>query len=37
MYTAGEPKDAVKVYLDWVMTSSEAQGIVGKLGFVPVR
>jgi phosphate transport system substrate-binding protein len=37
MYTAGDPQGAVKDYLDWIRTSPEAQGIVGKLGFVPIR
>jgi phosphate transport system substrate-binding protein len=37
MYTAGEPKGAVKDYLDWILTSPEAQAIVGKLGFVPIK
>lgn len=37
MYTSGEPKGAVKDYLDWIMTSSESQDIVSKLGFVPIK
>ncbi len=37
MYTAGDPQGAVKDYLDWIRTSSEAQDIVGKLGFVPIQ
>ncbi len=37
MYTAGEPTGAVKEYLTWIMYSTEAQEIVGKLGFVPMR
>ncbi len=37
MYTAGEPTGAVKDYLDWIRTSTEAQDIVGKLGFVPIK
>jgi phosphate transport system substrate-binding protein len=37
MYTIGEPQGEVKVYLDWVMTSSEAEQIVDKLGFVPIK
>jgi phosphate transport system substrate-binding protein len=37
MYTAGEPKGEVKVYLDWVMSSPEAQKIVDTLGFVPIK
>jgi phosphate transport system substrate-binding protein len=36
MYTAGEPSGAVKIYLDWIM-SSEAQQIVTELGFVPIK
>ncbi len=35
MYTAGQPKGAIKAYLDWIMTS-EAQDIVAQLGFVPI-
>ena len=37
MYTAGDPQGAVKDYLDWIRTSPEAQNIVGKLGFVPIK
>lgn len=37
MYTAGDPKGAAKDYLDWIRNSPEAQGIVGKLGFVPIQ
>jgi phosphate transport system substrate-binding protein len=37
MYTAGEPKGEVKVYMDWVMTSPQAQQIVNTLGFVPIK
>ena len=37
MYTAGEPTGAVKDYLDWIMTSDEAQKIVAQLGFVPIK
>jgi len=37
MYTAGEPAGAVKDYLDWIRTSADAQGIVAKLGFVPIK
>jgi phosphate transport system substrate-binding protein len=36
MYTAGEPGDEIRAYLDWIL-SSEGQTIVGKLGFVPLR
>lgn len=35
MYTAGEPSEAVRAYLDWIL-SSEAQQIVQTLGFVPL-
>jgi len=35
MYTNGQPKDLLKEYLDWIM-STEAQQIVADLGFVPV-
>ena len=37
MYTAGEPVGLVKVYLEWIMTSDEAQNIVQELGFVPIK
>ena len=37
MYTAGEPTGTVKIYLEWIMTSDEAQGIVRELGFVPIK
>jgi phosphate transport system substrate-binding protein len=37
MYTAGEPTGIVKTYLDWVINSDEAQGIVRELGFVPIK
>lgn len=36
MYTNGEPTGIVKEYLDWIL-SPEAQEIVAKLGFVPVK
>ena len=36
MYTAGEPSDEIKEYLDWIL-SPQAQEIVNKLGFVPVN
>jgi phosphate transport system substrate-binding protein len=36
MYTAGEPTGAIKDYIDWIL-SSEAQTIVAKLGFVPIK
>jgi len=36
MYTGNEPTGAIKNYLDWILTS-EAQGIVTKLGFVPIK
>jgi phosphate transport system substrate-binding protein len=35
MYTAREPKGAIKAYLDWIY-GPDAQEIVGELGFVPV-
>jgi phosphate transport system substrate-binding protein len=37
MYTAGEPTGTVKIYLDWIINSDEAQGIVQELGFVPIK
>jgi len=37
MYTAGEPTGTVKIYLEWIMTSNEAQAIVKELGFVPIK
>ena len=37
MYTAGEPTGIVKTYLEWIITSDEAQGIVKELGFVPIK
>ncbi len=37
MYTAGQPTGQVKAYLDWILNSSEAQTIVSKLGFVPIK
>lgn len=37
MYTNGEPQGIVKEYLDWILHSTEAQDIVGKLGFVPIQ
>ena len=36
MYTAGQPKGEVQVYLEWIMKSSKAQSIVAQLGFVPI-
>jgi phosphate transport system substrate-binding protein len=36
MYTAGQPIGAVAAYLKWIL-SPEAQAIVAKLGFVPVK
>ena len=35
MYTAGEPQDAIRDYLDWIL-SDEGQTIVADLGFVPL-
>jgi len=37
MYTAGEPTGIVKSYLEWIITSDEAQDIVKELGFVPIK
>ena len=37
MYTAGEPTGTVKIYLDWIITSEDAQDIVKELGFVPIK
>jgi len=37
MYTAGEPSGTVKIYLEWIINSDEAQGIVKELGFVPIK
>ncbi len=37
MYTAGEPTGLVKTYLEWIITSDEAQNIVRELGFVPIK
>jgi len=36
MYTAGDPTGATKDYLTWIV-STEAQEIVTKLGFVPIK
>jgi len=36
MYTAGQPSGAVAAYLEWIHTD-EAQTIVAKLGFVPIK
>ena len=36
MYTAGEPPNFIKEYLDWIQTP-EAQLIVIELGFVPLE
>jgi phosphate transport system substrate-binding protein len=35
MYTAGEPSETIKAYLEWILTP-EAQLIVSELGFVPI-
>ncbi len=35
MYTAGEPTDQVKAYLDWIL--SDGQVLVAELGFVPLQ
>ncbi|MBN2003349.1 MAG: phosphate ABC transporter substrate-binding protein [Anaerolineae bacterium] len=36
MYTAGDPQDQIKTYLDWIL-GPEAQQIVLDLGFVPIN
>ncbi len=36
MYTAGEPRGAVKAYLDWIL-GPEGQAVVPTLGFVPLQ
>jgi phosphate transport system substrate-binding protein len=36
MYTNGEPKDEIRKYIDWIL-SPDAQAIVAKLGFVPIK
>ena len=36
MYTSGEPKGAIKGYLDWIM-SDTGQCIIGKKGYAPIR
>jgi len=36
MYTAGEPAEAIKDYINWIL-SPEAQAIVADLGFVPIE
>ena len=36
MYTAGEPSDGIKNYINWIL-SPEAQVIVAELGFVPIK
>ncbi len=35
MYTAGEPDEKVRTYLDWIL--NEGQALVTELGFVPLR
>jgi phosphate transport system substrate-binding protein len=35
MYTAGEPADQVKEYLEWVL--GDGQSLVSELGFVPLQ
>jgi phosphate transport system substrate-binding protein len=35
MYTAGEPEEQVKIYLDWVL--GQGQKLVSELGFVPLH
>jgi phosphate transport system substrate-binding protein len=36
MYTAGDPPETIREYLNWLM-SADAQAIVGELGFVPLQ
>jgi len=36
MYTNGEPKGAVKAYLDWIL-SDEGQAIIKRKGYAPVH
>ncbi len=36
MYTIGQPKGAIKAYLDWIQ-GPEAQTIITQLGFVPIK
>lgn len=36
MYTDGEPKGAVKIYLDWIL-SDAGQCIISKKGYAPAR
>lgn len=36
IYTKDEPKGAIKDYLDWIY-SDEGQGIVGNIGYVPIK
>ena len=36
MYTPGEPRGEIKVYLDWIF-GPDAQAIVKDLGFVPLE
>ena len=35
MYTHGQPSDAIKDYIDWIL-SAEAQQFTIQLGFVPL-
>lgn len=35
MYTAGEPTDVIRQYMDWIL-GPEGQAIVAELGFVPL-
>lgn len=37
MYTKGEPKDAVKAFIDYVMSDEFQNSQVEKLGFIPVN
>jgi len=35
MYTAGQPDEEIRAYLDWIL--NEGQALVTELGFVPLR
>jgi len=36
IYTNGEPTEAIRAYLDWIL-GPEGQAIVQELGFVPLQ
>ena len=36
MYTAGQPRDDIREYLDWIL-GPEGQALVKELGFVPLK